>query len=145
VPFVRAARPADEAQRKRDSMSETLWRDRKRTIFGLPLSFTTYRLTEDRLFIETGFLNKHEDEIRLYRVLDVSLNRPLGQRLFGVGTVRCATSDQSMGTFDLGPVKRPKDVKELLSQTVEAARSAKGVATREFMDDDRAEAPGDEA
>ena len=37
-----------------------IWSDRKRTLFGLPLSFTKYRLTEDRLFIEKGFLNKSD-------------------------------------------------------------------------------------
>ena len=57
-----------------------IWSDRKRTLFGLPLSFTKYRLTEDRLFIEKGFLSKNEDEVRLYRILDLSLNRSLGQR-----------------------------------------------------------------
>lgn len=115
--------------------TQTLWQDRKRTLFGLPLSFTTYRLTEDRLFIETGFLNKHEDEVRLYRVLDASLSRPLGQRMFGVGTIAVASSDQSLGNFSIGPVKNPKDVKELFSRTVEEARRAHGVSTREFMDD----------
>ena len=32
-----------------------IWSDRKRTLFGLPLSFTKYILTEDRLFVQTGF------------------------------------------------------------------------------------------
>ena len=30
---------------------EVIWEDRKRTLFGLPLSFTKYRLTNERLFI----------------------------------------------------------------------------------------------
>lgn len=120
----------------------TLWKDRKRTIFGLPLSFTTYRLTEDRLFVETGFLNKHEDEVRLYRVLDLSLNRPLLQRMFGVGTIHISSSDQTQGDFDLGPVKRPQEVKELFSQAVEEARRTNGVSTREFMDQDGDGFPG---
>ena len=34
---------------------EYLWNDRKR-YFGLPLSFTRYSLSEDRLFISEGFL-----------------------------------------------------------------------------------------
>ena len=42
--------------------TEFVWQDRKRTLFGLPLSFTVYRLTEEKLFIETGFLNKKEEE-----------------------------------------------------------------------------------
>ena len=50
-----------------------LWHDKKRTLFGLPLSFTKYSLSEERLFIEKGFLNKQEDEVRLYRIMDISL------------------------------------------------------------------------
>ena len=38
-------------------MAEYIWKDRKRTIFGLPLSFTVYKLTEEKLIIETGFLS----------------------------------------------------------------------------------------
>ena len=30
------------------------WKDRKRTIFGLPWSFTVYKLTDEKLLIETG-------------------------------------------------------------------------------------------
>lgn len=38
-------------------MSENiLWKDRKRTLFGLPWSFTKYKLTEEKLIIQTGFL-----------------------------------------------------------------------------------------
>ena len=43
---------------------EYLWKDRKRHL-GLPLSFTRYRLSEDRLFCETGFLNIMSDEVLL--------------------------------------------------------------------------------
>ena len=38
-----------------------LWRERRRTIFGLPLSFTVYKLTEEKLLIESGFLKKKEE------------------------------------------------------------------------------------
>lgn len=43
------------------SNTEYVWRDRKRTVFGLPLSFTVYSLTEEKLFIETGFLSKDDE------------------------------------------------------------------------------------
>ena len=49
---------------KRDDL---VWRDRKRNWLGLPWTFTVYGLTEDRLFIKSGMLNIHEDEVRLYR------------------------------------------------------------------------------
>ena len=52
-----------------------IWKDRKRNILGMPFSFTSYSLTEERLFIETGFFNSVENEVRLYRILDVQLRR----------------------------------------------------------------------
>lgn len=113
-----------------------LWSDRKRTIFGLPLSFTKYSLDKERLFIEEGFMNKREDEIRLYRIMDVSLTRSLGQRIFGVGTIHCCSADKSMGDFDILSVKNPKDVKEQLSVLVEEQRDAKRVMNREYMVDE---------
>lgn len=111
-----------------------LWSDRKRTLFGLPLSFTKYSLTEERLIIETGFLNKREDEVRLYRITDVSLRRSFGQRLFGVGTIHCCSGDKTLGDFDVLNVKKSRDVKELLSDSVEQQRDAKRVTSREFID-----------
>lgn len=113
-----------------------LWNDKKRTLFGLPLSFTKYMMTEDRLFIEQGFLNKKEDEVRLYRIMDVSLTRSFGQRIFGVGTIHCCSADKTMKDFDIISVKNPKDVKEQLSQLIEAQRDAKRVTNREYMQDE---------
>ena len=110
-----------------------LWQGRKRTLFGLPLSFTKYALTEERLFIERGFLNKKEDEVRLYRIMDVSLSRSFGQRIFGVGTIHCCSADKSMRDFDILSIKNPKDVKEQLSELVEKQRDSKRVTNREFM------------
>ena len=72
-----------------------LWKDRKR-YFGLPLSFTRYSLSEDRLFLSVGFLSIKDDEILLYRVRDIDTRRTLWQRLFGMGTVTVASSDKTM-------------------------------------------------
>lgn len=66
------------------SENQIIWWDRKRTIFGLPLSFTIYTLTEKRLLIDTGFFNKKQEEIMLYKIEDATLNMEWYQRLFGV-------------------------------------------------------------
>ena len=116
--------------------SDIVWQDRKRTIFGLPLSFTKYSLSQERLFINTGFLNTVENEVRLYRVLDVQLTRSLGQRIFGVGTIVVHSSDKSMKDFEIKSVKNSKKVKELLSEFVEKQRDDKRVYGREYMGDD---------
>lgn len=112
---------------------EYIWKDRKRTIFGLPLSFTVYKLTKDKLLIESGFLSKKEEEIRLYRIMDLTLNRPLGQRIFGVGTIHCCTGDKSTPEFDIEKIKKPSEIKNLISDMVEEEREKKRVSAREFM------------
>mgnify|MGYP006954335327 CR=1 FL=1 len=43
---------------------EYIWKDRKR-ILGMPLSFTRYSLSEDRVFLDTGLLNMNLEEILL--------------------------------------------------------------------------------
>lgn len=113
-----------------------IWSDRKRIFCGLPWTFTTYTLTSDRLFIETGVLGKHEDEVRLYRILDISLSRSFSQRIFGLGTIHCCSADKTMGDFDIINIKNPREVKERLSELVEHERQAKHVTNREFMTHD---------
>lgn len=115
-------------------MSENiLWQDRKRTIFGLPWSFTKYKLTEEKLIIQTGFLNIKQEEIRLYRIMDVTLNRSLGQRIWGLGTIHCCSADKSTPEFDIKRIKNSEKIKDLLSDQVEEQRSKKRVTSREFM------------
>ncbi len=117
-------------------MVDVVWKDRKRIIFGLPWSFTKYGLSEDRIFIETGFLNLNENEVRLYRIMDVSLTKKLWQRMFGLGTITCYSSDKSMGTFEIKNIKKPSEVKELISSYVEEERTRKRVSSKEFLVDD---------
>lgn len=122
--------------RKERMHMELLWSDRKRTLFGLPLSFTVYELEEERLFIRTGFLKIREDEIRLYRILDLTFEQSLGQRIFGVGTIHCCSSDATMKDFDIRSVKNAREVRELLSRKVEEQRQARRVLQREEMESD---------
>ena len=113
-------------------MANILWQDRKRH-FGLPISFTKYSMSEDRLFVETGLLNLEQNEVRLYRILDLQLKRSLGQRIFGVGSIIVTSSDKSLGKFEIRNVKDSANVKEMLSVQVEQQREAKRVVGREFM------------
>ena len=85
---------------------EYIWKDRKR-ILGMPLSFTKYSLSEDRIFLETGLLNMNLEEILLYRVRDISLRISLGQRIFGVGTILLQSSDKSMPVLEIKNIKNP--------------------------------------
>lgn len=113
-----------------------LWQDRKRPFLGLPWSFTKYSITNEKLLIETGVFTKNEEEIRLYRILDMTLRRSLGERLFGLGTIHCCTADQSAPEIDIKLIKRSGEVKNLLSDLVERERMEKRVSSREFFDGD---------
>lgn len=120
-------------------MAEIIWKDRKRIFFGLPCTFTKYSLSEDRLFISTGFFSVKEDEVRLYRIMDVSLERKLWQRMCGLGTIKCCSADKTMGDFEIKNIKKSREVKEMLSNMVEDERTKKKVSSREFMDHERDE------
>ena len=115
-----------------------LWKDRKRRL-GLPLSFTRYRLSEDRLFCETGFLNLNSDEVLLYRVRDLQLTMSLGQRIFGVGTVCVVSTDKNIPHLDLKNVKRPREVKELIHKYVEEAKDRRRMRATELLGSDGGE------
>ena len=115
--------------------SKILWKDRKRFL-GMPLSFTRYALSEDRLFISVGFLNIKDDEILLYRVRDIDTSRSLWQRLFGVGTVVVMSSDKSMPNLVLKNIKDPVAIKELIHEQVEEMKIRRRVRVGEIMTTD---------
>jgi len=114
---------------------ELRWYGRKRWFCGLPFTFTRYGLSEDRFFVETGFLNLKQSEVRLYRILDLTLTRSFIQRIFGLGTIHVNSSDKDLKQFEIINIKKSRDVKEALSQAVERERRAAKVTSREFMHD----------
>lgn len=109
------------------------WKDRKRLWCGLPWTFTKYSASEDRLFVESGFLNSVEKEIRLYRVLDVSLSRSLIQKIFGLGSVHVESTDRDLPRLEIKNIRDARDVKEMLSEMVESERKRNRVTSREYM------------
>ena len=114
---------------------QILWTDRKRTFLGMPLSFTKYTLDAERLFIKTGALNLREDEIRLYRIKDITLKQSFGQRILGIGTLHCCSSDATMAEFDIKHIKKPRETRDLLSRLIEEERLRKRVRNLEEIGD----------
>lgn len=116
-------------------MPEMIWQDRKRFL-GMPITFTKYSMSEDRLFVKKGFLNLTSEEILLYRVRDISLKRSLGQRIFGVGSVVVYSSDQTTPSLELRNIKHSEEVKEMLHEQVEEMKIQRRVRIGELMDSD---------
>lgn len=109
-----------------------IWSDRKR-FMGMPLSFTRYAMSDDRMFLSVGFLNIRDDEILLYRIRDITTRRTLWQRLFGVGSITLVSSDKTMPTLVLKNIKNPMKVKELIHEQVEAMKTKRRVRIGEIM------------
>ena len=109
-----------------------LWQDKKR-ILGMPISFTRYRLEEDRLILNEGFFKTVENEIMLYRIQDITLIRTLGAKLFGVGTLELRSSDKSHPVLLLKNIKKSGEVKRLMSGRIEDERMKRRVGTHEFI------------
>ncbi|MBO4637794.1 MAG: PH domain-containing protein [Clostridiales bacterium] len=126
------------ASKKPDRLSQyidnepLLWKDRKR-ILGLPISFTRYSFDQNKFYLKIGLFNIRKDELLLYRVLDVKVNRTFGQRIFGVGTVTLLTADQSTPNLEIKNIKDCERVAKALSNIVEKERDEKRVLGKEMF------------
>ena len=110
-------------------------KERKRWLFlGLPFTFTTYTLTDKMLIVKTGFLNTTEDEIKLYRIVDMTVRRTLWQRLVGLGSLEVNSKDQSSGNFEIKNIKHVKEFRAYLTEYLERDRNSRGMRGAEMID-----------
>lgn len=114
--------------------TDTIWKDRKHFMW-FPFSFTKYEVKDERLFIQRGLLSTSFDETLLYRITDIKLTRSLGQKIFGTGTIELCTRVDHDKHIQLVNIKKPMEVKKLLSDVVEDARDRKNVVGKEFYGD----------
>ncbi len=115
-----------------------LWKDRKRPIFGLPWSFTRYKLIKKegywfKIFCETGLLYTIVEEVNLYRIRDISLSQTLGDKIFGTGTITLYSNDVKAPVFVLRHIAHPYKVRDMLSTQIEEQRKLAGVRVAEFQ------------
>ena len=93
----------------------------------LVIRTTVYELTSERLKLRSGVLNKHLDEVELYRVRDYKLEQPFFQRLFGLGNIVLQTSDRSHPSVRLRAIRDGEQLYERVRAAVEECRARKGV------------------
>ena len=110
-----------------------IWTDKKRSIFGLPISFTRYFLTETKLITRKGFLSVDEDEIELYRVTDKKLVLPLGQRMFKCGSVLIHVKDVDTPIKNVEKIKQPRKFMELLDKYININKDKYNIRGRDMM------------
>lgn len=110
---------------------QVIWKDRKRFL-GMPLSFTKYYVKNNRLYTVSGVLSTKEDELLLYRILDFKLEITLWNRIFRVGTITLFTRDETDKVIKLVRIKKPKEIRDMLSSLVEESRGKVKIKGREM-------------
>ena len=116
---------------------EYIMRERKRWGFlGIPWTFTVYTLKEKKLVVDKGLFTSVKNEILLYRILDLSYSRTLGQKIFGLGTVTVYSKDKTNPTLEIKNIKHSNDFYESLSEAVENDRIRMKMRQSELIDVD---------
>lgn len=116
---------------------DVIWRQRKRNWCRTPFSFTIYTLTDTELMVRSGILRQVFDSVPLYRILDITVERSLVQRMFGLSTIVINAIDASSnGVILLGNVLDGMGVRRLLMRAVSAARSGAAIRPFEYLPGD---------
>lgn len=103
--------------------SKNVFKERKRSLFfGLPLSFTTYTVTDKKINIKKGLLRIEEDDTLMYKIQDVKLVRSLFERMFKLGTIICYSGDVTDAKLMLTHVRNASEIKEYILETSEVER-----------------------
>ncbi len=106
-----------------DMDTTPVFEERKRLLFfGLPWTFTKYKISPSLLTISQGFLNTTEDDCYMYKIQDVKLTKTLLERIFGLATILCYTGDITHKEVRLEHIKHADDIKAYLLKTSEEAR-----------------------
>ncbi|HRX03258.1 MAG: PH domain-containing protein [Anaerolineae bacterium] len=92
-----------------------------------------YRITNQRVRIESGFLGKDRDDIELVRVQDIDHNQGIGERALGIGDVVISSADPSKPHAVLRNVRDPENVHEILRRAMLDARKRYRYSVQEEM------------
>lgn len=92
-------------------------------LYGYAYSVTTkYTCTSERLIIEQGLLSRSEDEIELYRVIDIVQTAHIMQMLLGVGSVTIKNTDQT-GTITMPSIAGASNVRNIVRSAAEQCKA----------------------
>ena len=109
---------------------ELVWRGKPSMLTAMRKSISErYEVSNQRLIVEYGILNKRTEEIELYRVQDLSVERTLFDRMFGVGNIIIHSGDATGGALVLFDIADVEDVKDKIraASRVERQRHRVGV------------------
>ncbi len=91
----------------------------------LVVKTTRFKLTDQRIIISGGVINKTTNETELYRVRDTSVHEPFFYRIFGLGNIIVYTTDEAITTHKFNAYKKPHWVKDQIRNNCEICRQKK--------------------
>ena len=73
-----------------------------------------YRISNQRIVLETGAFSKRIDEIDMRTVEDIEFQQRFLERLLGIGQIAIVAADKQMSRFRLLGVEKPRELRELI-------------------------------
>jgi uncharacterized membrane protein YdbT with pleckstrin-like domain len=80
-----------------------------------------YRISNQRIVLETGALSKRIDEIDMRTVEDIEFQQRFLERLLGIGEIAIVAADKKMARFRLLGIENPRQLRELIRANAFAA------------------------
>lgn len=99
----------------------------------LEIKTTKLTITDERIIVSEGILNKTTNETELYRVRDTTIREPFFYRLFGLGTIVVFTTDEASATHNFVGYKKPHWVKDQIRNYSEICRQKKRWGTDNIL------------
>lgn len=83
------------------------------------------KITDQRIIVTQGILNKKTNETELYRVRDSTIEEPFFYRMCGLGNVVVYTTDDADGILKFKAYKKPHWLKDQVRNNAEICRQNK--------------------
>jgi uncharacterized membrane protein YdbT with pleckstrin-like domain len=71
-----------------------------------------YKVSNQRILLETGVLSKRIDEVDMRTVEDIEFQQSVFERMLGIGDINIIAADKRTARFRLVGVDNPRDVRE---------------------------------
>jgi hypothetical protein len=109
-----------------------IWRGRPSKLWSPRMALTNrYKLTNQRLVIEVGFIGRQTEEIDLFRVNDVGVKQHPLERITHIRDIYLASADTSSPAKFLHNIPEPDRVKDLIREASRQERQRRRVLVRE--------------
>lgn len=102
-------------------------------VYWLQARGSHYKITSQRIVVETGVFSKKLQQLDLYRITDYVVERPFGQRLAGTGNLIVQAMDETTPKVRLDGLKTDVvALYEKLRAATEASKRARGVRVVDY-------------